>query len=470
MLKKLRHKKTAKKIWIFLCILIVPAFVFWGLGGALKSRQESNYVGRIFGKKISLLEYKDALDATRNQAIMQFGDNFSQIQKYLNLESQAWERLLLLAEAKKRKIRVSNEEVIALIESYPFFQRRGQFDNRIYSEMLRYVFGTSARLFEEQTRQNLMLAKLYKEATDNINLKEEEIKEEYRKANEEISIYYIVSLFSDFQKDIVPSEQDIKDYFTRNSLDFKQPLSFNVEYIYSDSEDKIKTVFALLNKKVDFHKATGESGLEIKETGLFSQTDSIPGIGWAPQVLSLISKLKVGEVSPPMHLDKNYYILRLKEIKEPSIPELESIKEKVKEAFIRYKARQTAKDKIENCLKILNEQYKNNPRSIDFDKTAKEYGLKSGATETFKYGSYIEGIGASDKFWLAAQGLKEERVSEIIEMPPGFYIVKLKLRIPIDEKKFETEKTAFTQQLLEQKKQEHFSNFIEELKRKTRLF
>ena len=112
MLKKLRKKKTAKKIWIILIVLIMPAFVLWGFGSFIRGKQDSPYLGIIFGRKISFLEYKDALDAVRNQAIIQFGDNFQEIEKNLNLESQAWERLLLLAEAKKRKISASDREVI----------------------------------------------------------------------------------------------------------------------------------------------------------------------------------------------------------------------------------------------------------------------------------------------------------------------------------------------------------------------
>jgi len=469
MLKALRNKKTRKNIFIFLAIIIIPAFAFWGFGSALRSRQESAYAGKIFGKNISLLEYKDALDAVKNAAIMQFGDNFSEIQKHLNLQSQAWERLILLHEARRRKINVTDREVIELIESYSFFQRKGQFDNRIYSELLQYVFRTQPRIFEEQTRQNLILSKLYKQVTDNIKITEEEIKEEYRKANEEISIYYIASLANDFLKDIMPCEEDIKDYFTKNALQFKQPPSFNMDYIVLESEDKVKNVVLRINKKGDFYRIAKEMGVTVKETGLFSQTDPIPGIGWSPEILNLISKFKVGQFSPPIQADKYYYILRLKEKKEAYIPDFENIKDKVKEVFIKDKAKNLAKEKIEAALKILKESCVLNPKSIDFNKTAKVCGLKSDSTNLFKYGSYIEGIGASDNFWEASQKLKENEFSEVIDMGlAGFYIIKLKSKNPVDEKKFESEKAEFSQKLLLQKKEEYFNKFIEELKRKAR--
>jgi hypothetical protein len=49
----------------------------------------------------------------------------------------------------------------------------------------------------------------------------------------------------------------------------------------------------------------------------------------------------------------------------------------------------------------------------------------------------------------------------------GFYIIRLKSKIPIDEKKFTEEKEEFTKKLLVQKKEEYFTKYLEELKRKT---
>jgi peptidyl-prolyl cis-trans isomerase D len=477
MLKKLRKKKTAKRIWIILILLITPAFIFWGFGSFIRSKQEASYAGIIFGRKVTFLEYKDALDAVRNQAIIQFGDNLPELEKNLNLEIQAWERLLLLAEAKIRKVTASDPEVIELIRSYPFFKtKNGQFDHQIYSQCLEYVFQAQPRIFEEQMRQNLIISKLYKAVTDSLNVSEENVKEEYKKMNEQMALYYIAGIPSDFVKDIIAPEEEVKDYFAKNSLQFKEPISFNIEYISLTPEekdeeiikDKIERVIWRLNKKEGFTKVAKEFNLGVKETGLFSQVDPIPGIGWSPQILNLISKLRIGEFSPPIHIDKNYYILRLKEKKESYIPDFQVIKEKIKERFIKDKSRGIAKEKIENCLKKLKELYPG--KSIDFDKVAKLYGLKSDSTQLFKYGSYIEGIGASDNFFTVAQNLKEDEFSKIIDMPSGFYIIKLKAKIPIDEKEFKEEKDEFRKRLLMQKRVEYFSKFLEELKRRVRIF
>ena len=106
----------------------------------------------------------------------------------------------------------------------------------------------------------------------------------------------------------------------------------------------------------------------------------------------LISKAKIGQYLPPIQMDKTYYLFRVKERKEPYIPDFDKIKDKVKEKFINNRAKEIAKTKIEECLEKL---------PADFDNIAKLFGLKSSSTGLFKYGSYIEGIGASDSFWIA---------------------------------------------------------------------
>ena len=52
MLKILRNKKTAKKVWIVLAIIIIPAFALWGFGSSSHSRQENATAGRIFGRRM----------------------------------------------------------------------------------------------------------------------------------------------------------------------------------------------------------------------------------------------------------------------------------------------------------------------------------------------------------------------------------------------------------------------------------
>lgn len=470
MLKKLRKQKTKKMIWVILAVLILPAFILWGSGSMVRSKQESAYAGKIFGRNISFLEYHDAAEAVRNQMILQFGDAYSEVQKSLDMEALAWDRLILLAEAKKRRIGAGDREIIEAIQKYPLFQRKAKFDERLYLEMLQYVFRAQPRLFEEQIRQNLILSKLYQKLTQGITLTDQEITEEYRKLNEQVSVYYLAALPSEFTKDIAAADEELKNYFSRNQLRFKQPPTFNMEYVSWAEDDKdinaIKNkVQALILKKDNFAKTAAQLGLKVQETGLFAQSDPIPGIGWSEQILALLADAKKGELLPVIQADKNYYLIRLKDKLEPYVPQLEAIKDKVRGALIKEKANEIARAKLETCLKELNK-----PSAISLEQAARNYGLKSGVTAPFTYSSYIEGIGISDSFWLNASSLKEGALSGIIELPSGFYAIRLKNRTPIDEKKFTAEIEEFRRKLLQQKKEESFAKLVRDLRKNSQRF
>ncbi|MFA6349669.1 MAG: SurA N-terminal domain-containing protein [Candidatus Omnitrophota bacterium] len=465
MLTELRKKKNAKKIWIFLGIIIIPAFALWGVGSIARDKDSKiGFAGIINGKKISLEDYRDAMLGVRNAAIMQFGEKFDEMRKYLNLEEQAWDRLLLLTQAKKLKIRASDKEVIELIAKYPFFQRNNAFNESLYNETLRYVFRVQARIFEEQTRQNIIISKLYKQVSENTNIDEAQVKEEYSKLNEEISVYYLSSLFADFARNIVISEQEMSDYFSKNSLQFKQPLSFNLEYITVNSEDKISSVIDRVNKKDDLNKIASSIGITVKETGLFGQTDPIPGLGWSAELLNALTRSKAGDYLAPVRNETSLYVFRVKERKEPFIPEFNQIKNKVKDLMSKEMAQKQAKEQMQ---KGLNEILNN--KKADFAKIAKTTNLKSGVTADFKFGSYIEGVGSSDIFWTTAKTLKDDQTSDIIDTPEGYYIIRVKSIKPIDETKFSKEHDDFKGKLLIQKKQEAFSKYLEGLKKNSRI-
>lgn len=362
MLKILRHKKTAKKIWIGLALIIIPAFALWGFGGAFRTKEENMPAGKIFGRPITGLEFKDSLSAVTTTATMQYGDKLPEIQKYLNLEAQAWQRLVLLEEAKRRSIKASDQEVIKSIEDVPYFKYKDSFDKRTYEQTLQYVFRLKPREFEEQMRQSLMLNKLYKQITDGLTVDESDIRKEYDKKNQEVSIYYIASLTADFAKKIKPKDAQLKDYFEKNKDKFKETV--------------------------------------------------------------------------PADKDK-----------------------KVKDAFINDEAMKKAQDKINQCADEL--------KTKDFKQAAKKCGLKVKETAPFKFAANIEGIGASDQFWTAALALKEGGNSGIIRLPSGFYIIKVKSVMKIDDKKYAQDKTGIKEGLLDQKKQEKFRVFLTELDKKS---
>lgn len=465
--KWIHNKKYQKRVWIVLAVIILPAFVLWGSGSVARSQRQTKSVGRIFGRSVTPDEFQDAMLAIQNQMILQFGRDFAEARKFINLEKQAWERIILLREAARKKINAGDKEVIALISGAGLFQKKNRFDNNTYTRMVSYLFRTHPRKFEEQIRQNLILEKLYTTVTAAVSANDEEIKKAYDKENEKVSISYISAMYADFAKDISPADETLKEYFQKNPLVFKQPLSYNLEYVSSESGETIKTALSRLNQKNDLFAIAKELNLQYKETGYFTAENPVPGIGWIPQLTTAITKAQKGEILPPVHLDKNTFILKVKELREPFVPGFEEVKTIVKETYIKETSKQLAQEKTEAVLKKLRESPSMNGQPPDFEKMAKESGLKSGSTGLFTSGSYIEGIGGSDSFFTAVRNLPDGGISGIIGTPEGLYITARKSFAPAEEKKFLEDKAKFSEKLLSGKKQEYFIRFLEGLKKET---
>ncbi|MFH1338986.1 MAG: SurA N-terminal domain-containing protein [Candidatus Omnitrophota bacterium] len=468
MFKELRKKKTAKKIWIILSIVIIPAFCFWGFGSALRGREESAFAGKVSGRPVSIQDYVKNYQAVRNQYLIQLGgEQLAKLEKYLDLETQAWDRIVLLEETKRKKIRVSDEEIVNLVKQYPFFQRDGKFDPKLYREIVTYEFGISPREFEEQVRDNSKIAKLFQKTTGDIKVSDNEIRDAYSEENEQISLDYVRAGAEEFLEETSVEEREIRDYYEQNQAEFQKPLSYNLEYIKVDVKNKqqIDKVSEMLGEGFSLKDAAKETGLEVKETGFFSADEPIPHIGWSTEILRILPKLKAQKKAWPQPIQTeadSVHFVKLKGEEQPGVAPLDEIKDEVSRKLRREKAGSIAKEKLEACRQKALES--------GLEKAAEESSLKFGSTELFKRRGYVEGLGDSSVFFDAAANLEENRISQIVDAPSGFYLVKINKRILPDENRFEQEKENFAKRLLAEKKQRYFAELLNGLKDKPNTF
>src|SRR5277367_2454996 len=160
MLEVLRRKGVNKTIlWIIAIIIILSFGVF---GTAYRLDNTINSAGTMYGHNVNIKDFQQAYLDARDQAIRTYGDEFFKNGNKLDLEQEAWDRLILLKEAQKRDIQATDQEVVAAIAAIPFFQRSGQFDQTLYEDIVQNpgVFDRSTPDFEEGMRKQLIIQKL----------------------------------------------------------------------------------------------------------------------------------------------------------------------------------------------------------------------------------------------------------------------------------------------------------------------
>lgn len=481
MLKLMRNKELKKKVIWFVSIIIIISFGFFGTAYLITDSVNSRGAGKIFGKKISHPDFEKAYNEARIQAILRYGENFENIKQYLDLKTQAWDRLILLHEAKKMRINVSNQEIIDTIAQYPFFQRNNQFDTLLYNDILRYVFRVSARDFEESTRDSIRITKIFDSITNDITVTNEEVLESFKVKNEKIKTSYAIFNPGSYLKDISVTDTEVSEYFNANKLDFIIPLSINAEYVFipftaeitEENKELLRQkaydLFALAQTNNKFIDAAKKYEINLKTTGFFDVENPPLTLKWPLDILEKSLNLEMNIVSEPIETESGIYLVRIVEKKESYIPEFNEVTNKVKDALIRSKAMDIAKENANQAFKVVQEAYKNNA-SLSNQEILNLITKAPKTTPLFSRGEYIENVGVDPEFEKTAFSLSNDnRLSEIIKNQNGYYILLFEELIEASTEEFENQKETLTKELLNQTKISAFNQFLTQLRIKAEL-
>ena len=226
--------------WMIKVILfaIVIVFIFWGVG-SFRSRQASK-VATVNGEIINATDFRRTYNNLIDQYRQRFGSNLNDgMLEMLQVKKQAVDQLInraiLLQEAKKLGLTVSDTEIAQQIMEIPVFQSNGTFDNRRYLRVLSQVHLTPEE-FEAEQKSGLLTQKLTRLILGAAKVSEAEMRQWYDWQNTSVNIAYV--LFNpDRYDDIKPSPEEISDYFEKNKDTYKTDPMIKVRYVVFDPAD-----------------------------------------------------------------------------------------------------------------------------------------------------------------------------------------------------------------------------------------
>jgi hypothetical protein len=174
MLKAMREHA---KFFYVLFFIIILSFIFWGVGTVDKSTGVS--VAEVGKQKITVEEYWTAYDKAREFYRDLLKDKFTQeTEKQLNLKQKVLDSLieqkLLLADAKRQGIKVSDAEVEESIVTDPTFMRDGRFDRQVYVRRLELERWTP-QYYESLKRNDLLLMKIRRLIEDSVDISDVDV-------------------------------------------------------------------------------------------------------------------------------------------------------------------------------------------------------------------------------------------------------------------------------------------------------
>ena len=385
----------------------------------------------------------------------------------------------MLKTAEQRGLKAGDMEVIQFVERIPFFQRNGEFDKRLYANIVKNVFRREARDFEEGLRDQIKIMKLFAPTLQAISFTDEQVRKEYEHRNQKVQVNYILVPPGSFQKDVAVTDEALHGYFDAHREDFLEPEAVNARIITLPLAPKASAAdkAAMAAKAAELRTALASgadpvaaaknSNATIKETGFFTTDAPSPDITPSLEVLQTLFTAKTGDLLDPVEGPGGYQIIRIAEKKPAFIPEFMAVKDKVSAALVNDKAAKLAAEKAAAIQKTIAEKTKT---GMDFSAAARDLGLEPKQTPFFGLGEYVPEIGMSDDFTTAAFNLnKDHALSGVILTSRGPALLCWAATQPVDEKKFLEVKKDFTDSLYTQERIRVMNELIRSLREKAGL-
>jgi peptidyl-prolyl cis-trans isomerase D len=265
--------------------------------------------------------------------------------------------------------------------------------------------------------------------------------------------------------DIVGPVKTQFGYHIIKVLDHRQAQTKPLSEVRSQIEDQLKfeqaqdqaekestAIAGQLKTPSDFDSVAQQHGLTVHESGFFQQDEPIAGIGLAPNVSQQAFAMKIGDVSDAIRTPQGYAFLTVLAKQDSYVPKLEEVKAKVRDAVLKEKAVDAARQKAAEVDAAM--------KSGDFEKAAKAAGLEVKTTDFITRGAQVTDIGQSPAVDAAAFSLPKDGISNPIVTGTGAAIIKVVDKQTPSASDFAAQKESLRSEILNQRRNEFYSAYM----------
>ena len=490
-----------------LLLLIVPSFVFFGIGD-FGLRDTDPAVAKVGDIKITQGELEQAQRQQIDTLRRMYGDQFDQSMfdtpevRQRVLEDLVVQRVVAL-EAARHNLTASDEALRDVILQQ-WQTPDGRFDRESYQSFLS-LQGMTAEQFEARLRQNLALRQLtgaientafaprsLSTRVSDILAQERVVQEEvFRTADfaakvqvnddmlkeyyeqhasdfvipEQVTAQYVVLDRDAVIKQITVSDNDIQQYYEQNKQRFADPeerrashILFGVPGNASESDknavrEKAQKVleevrsnpanFGALAKQHSQDPGSAERGGDL---GFFGRGEMVP------QFDEAVFNLNKGQISDLVQTDFGFHIIQVTDVKESVAPPLAQVRDKIADEIRNQLASKRLSEMSETLGNLAYEQ----PESLkpiadklnleikSADKLMRQPNPALPAEAPFNHPKFLSALFSNDV-------LKNKNNSEVIEVAPNTLIVgRVVEHQPASKRPFDEVKSAIRQRVVQQ--------------------
>jgi len=217
-----------------LLVLFLALFALVGMEGIFGTQQNSDTIETVNGQPISKKELEQLSNSFKQQ-YLQYTNGDETLLNQSFIQEKALDfivaRTLLLEQAKKLGISLSDAQIEAMIQQQPSFQSNGQFSKELFAQYLRNQGFPNSESFIAGIRQDHAL-KMISSTFLNYPLVSKLDVQQIADLQTEQRTLHLASINLDkYKKGITVTPKEIQDYYNKHSQALKQIESVDVDFI-----------------------------------------------------------------------------------------------------------------------------------------------------------------------------------------------------------------------------------------------
>jgi peptidyl-prolyl cis-trans isomerase D len=228
MLRFLRKYSSSAGIKSLYAVL-AGLFILWGVGAIGGERRQD--VAVVHGQAISRRDLERAT-ATLSRQYEQLLRGRADLLRSLNLSGQALDQLieqaLLRHEAERLGLAVTDADLLDAIPRLPELQTNGRYDPSRVEAIRRAGQGPE---FEDAIRQNVLRQRLEALVTDGVGVSDGELEERYRFDHEKANLAFVRSPAADLAATITLSDEELQKYLDEHADLYRVPARVRARYV-----------------------------------------------------------------------------------------------------------------------------------------------------------------------------------------------------------------------------------------------
>ncbi|MGZ6241017.1 MAG: SurA N-terminal domain-containing protein [Candidatus Binataceae bacterium] len=218
-------------------IALIGVFAFWGVSTGMFTRIKP--VATVNGHQILTKDVDQQAQQLRRRLEQIYGPDAAAAMARYNVREQALDQLidqqLVLDEANRLGLRISDAALEHMIEAQTAFQVDGRFDLAIYQTALRSENMRPAD-FESDLRLEMLQQLMQRMVTQTVEVSDAEMHQIYDQRNLKFAMSYVEIPYKDLESTVNPTDKQIADYFEAHREEFREPERISFDFVRYDPD------------------------------------------------------------------------------------------------------------------------------------------------------------------------------------------------------------------------------------------